>query len=136
MSFGFNIAGQAQAIRRLDQLAGEASRAIVPGMQSAVQAGVGIVRGKSSGRPGPRAITGDHRRQISGDVAIVDATLVEGQIGSNDAQGLRLELGFTGTDSLGRYYDQPAYAAFGPSAPAVEAAAQREVAASVGGALR
>lgn len=136
MTFGFSILGARQAIARLDNLQGQATRAIVPGMQAGVQAGVGIVRGRSSGRPGPRAVTGDHRRQISGDVAVTSPTMVEGQIGSNDAQGLRLELGFSGPDALGRVYNQPPYPAFGPSEAEVEAAAYREISAAVGGALR
>ena len=131
-----NIIGVRQAIARIDSLHGQATRAVVPGMSAGVQAGVGIVRGRSSGRPGPRVVTGDHRRQISGDVEATGPGIVEGQIGSNDAQGRRLEYGFTGYDALGRFYDQPPFPAFGPSAPEVTAAVVREVSAAVGGALR
>jgi len=66
------------------------------------------IRGHASGRPGPRAPTGDYRRswglQISRGPASTVAT-----VGTNAPQGRRLELGFVGADSLGRVYDQPPF---------------------------
>lgn len=77
------------------------------------------VRAHASGRPGPRAPTGDYRRGIgyefNGGAASAQAV-----VGSNHPQGRRLELGFTGTDSLGRYYDQPPYPHFGPAVDDIE----------------
>jgi hypothetical protein len=40
---------------------------------------------------------------------------VAASVGTVRPQGRRLEFGFTGTDSLGRSYDQPAYPHFGPA---------------------
>jgi hypothetical protein len=74
-----------------------------------------LVKAHASGRPGPNAPTGDYRRSINSQV--VDTSLyVVGYVGTNAVQGRRLEQGFTGTDSLGRYYDQPPYPHFGPGA--------------------
>ncbi len=68
----------------------------------------------ASGRPGPNAPTGDYRRSINRRV--IKGTLVsEGYVGTDKPQGRRLELGFSGTDSLGRSYDQPPYPHFGPA---------------------
>lgn len=77
---------------------------------------LGQTRAKAhaSGRPGPRAVTGDYRRSISTSVA---ASLrgVSGHFGTNKDQARRLENGFVGIDSIGRHYDQPAYPHFGPA---------------------
>lgn len=73
------------------------------------------IQGRASGRPGPRAPTGDYRRswfvegwQLStGEVGFVVGTL--------KPQGPRLEYGFVGVDAIGRYYDQPPYPHVGPA---------------------
>lgn len=72
------------------------------------------VKANASGRPGPRAPTGDYRRSIDLRVG-VDNGAVVAQIGTNRPQGRRLEFGFHGVDSRGRHYDQPPYAHFGPA---------------------
>jgi hypothetical protein len=72
------------------------------------------VKGKASGRPGPNAPTGDYRRSI-GFEFVEAGELTTGIVGTNLPQGRRLELGFTGSDSLGRVYDQPAYPHFAPA---------------------
>lgn len=77
------------------------------------------VKAKASGRPGPNAPTGDYRRSIGLEVIEVPGQ-TSAVVGTNEPQGRRLELGFTGIDSLGRYYDQPAYAHFGPGLDEIE----------------
>lgn len=77
------------------------------------------VRGNASGRPGPNAPTGDYRRSISRRVTSTGGSAT-GVVGTNSAQGRRLELGFTGVDSLGRHYNQPPYPHFGPAVEAIE----------------
>lgn len=85
------------------------------------------VKGNASGRPGPNAPTGDYRRSIalrvygSGNMEIAE-------VGTNSAQGRRLELGFVGTDSLGRHYNQPPYPHFGPAVETIEPAFVQAVA--------
>ncbi len=72
------------------------------------------VQQNASGRPGPNAPTGNYRRSINRQTTARAATS-EGLVGTNAPQGRRLELGFSGTDSRGRNYDQPAFAHFGPA---------------------
>lgn len=72
------------------------------------------VRGRASGRPGPRAVTGDYRRSISLEMRSLPDGRSAAIVGTNRPQGPRLEFGFTGTDSLGRSYAQPPYPHFGP----------------------
>lgn len=86
----------------------EVRRALMAGgmiMQTQVQA-------NASGRPGPNAPTGDYRRSwntraVPGELAV--------SVGTNKVQGMRLEHGFTGTDSAGRVYDQPAFPHVAPA---------------------
>jgi hypothetical protein len=72
------------------------------------------VKARASGRPGPRVITGDYRRSIAHNTRKYGPHVV-GQVGTNNPQGRRLEYGFTGVDSLGRFYDQPPLPHFGPA---------------------
>lgn len=78
------------------------------------------VRANASGRPGPRAQTGDYRRSISRQTTrSVGSVTVE--VGTNSPQGRRLEFGFWGlTDSRGRLFHQPAYPHFGPASDGME----------------
>lgn len=68
------------------------------------------IQANASGRPGPRAPTGDYRRSWStthyGDVSIV---------GTNKPQARRLEFGFVGPDRIGRVYNQPPFPHVGPA---------------------
>lgn len=70
--------------------------------------------GGPSGEVGPRAQTGDLRRSVTQQV---EATpfVISASAASNEPQTRRLELGFLGTDSLGRDYDQPPYPAWRPA---------------------
>jgi hypothetical protein len=77
------------------------------------------IKAKASGRPGPNAPTGDYRRSW---VHTFTNTIGGGTStnGTNKPQARRLEFGFTGTDSIGRSYDQPPYPHVGPAKDAVE----------------
>ena len=66
------------------------------------------VMAKASGRPGPRAITGDYRRSWTQKHTGGGGTS-RSEVGTNAVQGRRLEYGFHGTDSLGRTYNQPPF---------------------------
>ena len=72
------------------------------------------VKRNASGRPGPNAPTGDYRRSINRRTTM-RATVSVAEVGSGRVQARRLELGFVGTDALGRSYDQPPYPHFGPA---------------------
>lgn len=73
------------------------------------------VKANASGRPGPRAITGDYRRSWT-------RKKVPGgfNVGTNRPQARRLEYGFVGADSLGRVYNQPPYPHLGPAVDLIE----------------
>lgn len=72
------------------------------------------IKAHASGRPGPNAPTGDYRRSWAHKITR-DGETITSTNGTNKPQGRRLEFGFTGTDSLGRTYDQPPYPHVGPA---------------------
>lgn len=78
-----------------------------------------------TGPPGPRLQTGGYVRSMTVSTSL-GPTGPTATAGSNAPQARRLELGFSGTDSLGRRYNQPAYPHWGPAldetAPAFAAA--------------
>lgn len=81
------------------------------------------VKARASGRPGPRAQTGDYRRSINAQFAGRSGGRVRWEVGTNAVQGRRLEFGFWGLrDSLGRLFHQPPYPHFGPAADEMESA--------------
>ncbi|MFF4607911.1 HK97 gp10 family phage protein [Streptomyces sp. NPDC001339] len=89
-------------------------------MQHSAKALVIQVRRNTSGRPGPRVITGRYRASWQADVHRAGQVIVA-EVGTDAPQGRRLEFGFVGVDSLGRHYAQrpfphlgPAIGAFGP----------------------
>lgn len=77
------------------------------------------VKANAAGRPGPRIQTGDYNRSISLEVG-VDAGAPTARVGTDKPQGRRLELGFRGTDRLGRTYNQPPFPHFGPGLDEIE----------------
>jgi hypothetical protein len=68
------------------------------------------IQAHASGRPGPRAITGDYRRSWT-----VTHYGMASTVGTNKPQARRLEFGFYGPDRLGRVYHQPPYPHVGPA---------------------
>lgn len=80
-------------------------------LQAAVKRRAALPR---TGPPGPRIWTGDYNRSIALQVKMTAGGPVA-SVGTNKPQGRRLELGYRGTDSLGRSYDQPPYEHFGPA---------------------
>lgn len=83
------------------------------------------VMARASGRPGPRAITGDYRRSWTNEYRGSPGSFTS-SVGTSAPQGRRLEFGFYGVDSLGRHYNQPPFPharpAFDETAPEFEAA--------------
>lgn len=72
------------------------------------------IQAHASGRPGPRAITGDYRRSWE-MTFVAGAGQVGAFVGTNKPQGRRLELGFVGTDSLNRHVNAPPYPHVAPA---------------------
>jgi len=89
------------------------------------------VKANAAGRPGPRIITGDYNRSVSGQVALTSGA-VSGVVSSSAPQAARLEFGFHGSDSRGRVFDQPPYAHFGPAFDSIAPMYERAIAESVG----
>lgn len=79
------------------------------------------VRAHASGRPGPEVQTGEYVASI-GVQTSGGGTSRSVEVGTDEPQGFRLELGYHGTDSLGRQYDQPPYPHFGPAVDETEGA--------------
>lgn len=77
------------------------------------------VKARASGRPGPRAQTGDYRRSIDLEFGH-DGMEVYAEVGTNKPQGRRLEHGFVGPDSLGRVFAQQPLPHFGPAFDEIE----------------
>lgn len=88
------------------------------------------VQANASGRPGPRAITGDYRRSIATHAGY-DGGSVFADVGTNKAQGRRLEFGFFGKDSLGRRFRQAPRPHFGPALDRFELPYEEAIAALV-----
>lgn len=72
------------------------------------------VRAHASGRPGPRIITKVYWRSIKVE-RNNKAGIAESTVYTDEPFGRRLEWGFYGFDSMGRYYTQPPYPHFGPA---------------------
>lgn len=72
------------------------------------------VQAAASGRPGPRAQTGDYRRAWH-MVETFGAGAVRARVQNNSPQAWRLEAGYVGTDVAGRVVDQPPYPHAGPA---------------------
>ena len=108
LSLSGTLVGVAQVESILGDLQNVSTDAVELGMGRGILLSQTIVRGNARGRPGPRAPNGDFNRSIIGQHQRRGFNVI-GQVGSNAAQARRLELGFTGRDILGRYYDQPPY---------------------------
>lgn len=87
------------------------------------------VQRNASGRPGPNAPTGNYRRSIHRRT-VKRATTSESTTSSAAPQSARLELGFTGTDALGRNYNQPPFPHFGPALDELEPLFEKAVKAA------
>lgn len=64
----------------------------------------------------PNIVTGTLRRSIRGSGVIpLGFGFYSQTVGPSTVYGRRVEMGFSGTDSMGRHYSQPAYPFFGPA---------------------
>lgn len=80
------------------------------------------IRIRASGRPGPNVQTGAYR-----DSWYVVADGNQRIVTTDAPQARRLELGFSGVDSLGRVYDQPPFPHVRPAADAIETTYVRDM---------
>ncbi|MFE1452007.1 hypothetical protein [Streptomyces olivaceoviridis] len=93
---------------RLEHATTKIGPAIRKGVEHTATLGIARIRGNASGRPGPNVITGAYRNSWRPEMHGLPYGAAC-TIGTELPYGRRLEFGFTGTDSLGRYYDQPPF---------------------------
>lgn len=105
-----------QLADRLEHAADQLPNAIYKGVKHTGSLGNARIKGGASGRPGPDVITGAYRNSWM-DVTERIPYGAMCTIGTNAPQGRRLEFGFSGTDSLGRTYNQPPFPHVGPAVP-------------------
>ncbi|MFJ1837841.1 hypothetical protein ACIOJ9_28725 [Streptomyces sp. NPDC088175] len=93
-----------------------------------------LIRAAASGRPGPNAITGRYRAswQVQVHPRQHGATAT---VGTFAPQARRLELGFYGTDALGRVYAQPPFPHVAPALALVQTRFAERIAAAAMGAF-
>ena len=104
---------------RLDAAADRLHDTVPAAVAHTAMVGRGRIRANASGRPGPNVITGRYRSswEVTGRRIPYGA---ECTIGTNQPQGRRLEFGFHGYDSIGRFYNQPPFPHVGPAIPVME----------------
>lgn len=79
-----------------------------------------LTQQNASGRPGPRAPTGDYRQSWRPEPLSSRPDEVSISVGTDRVQANRLEYGFVGTDSRGRTYDQAPLPHHGPAVDVIE----------------
>jgi hypothetical protein len=80
------------------------------GLRESIEKLQAVTQQNASGRPGPNIVTGSYH-----DSWFTAAGAEQAVLSNFQPQALRLEFGFVGTDSLGRFYNQPPYAHLGPA---------------------
>ena len=88
------------------------------------------VKRNASGRPGPNAPTGDYRRSLRRRTERRKNS-ARTSVGSAHPASRRLELGFVGTDALGRVYDQPPFPHLGPGLDAEAPDFERDIRSAI-----
>jgi hypothetical protein len=94
---------------RLEHAAMKVGPAIQRGVKHTATLGAARIRGNASGRPGPNVISGAYRNSWQPAPLRAMPYGASCTIGTELPYGRRLEFGFTGTDSLGRNYNQPPF---------------------------
>jgi len=116
---------------RLEAAADRTGDVIQSRMRHVGALGVARIRQNASGRPGPNVITGRYRASWRSETLAIPYG-AECTLGTDAPQGRRLELGFTGYDSLGRYYDQPPFPHVQPAIGFIEDTLHEQMRAAVG----
>jgi hypothetical protein len=105
---------------KFEHAAARIGPAIARGVEHAGTLGQARIRGNASGRPGPNVITGTYRNSWQTHTRRLPYGAMC-TLATDAPQGRRLEFGFTGTDSLGRHYNQPPFPHVQPAVPFIEA---------------
>lgn len=111
------LIGVPLALASLKNAEARALGAVAEGFRDAGPKCVQIVRSKLGSAPAPNVETGEHFRAWRADYDLAPPKTIAMQIANDEPQALRLEKGWSGPDSLGRVYFQPARPHLGPSIP-------------------
>ncbi len=112
----FDLLGVPEFVAALEAMDARASLACRNTVRDGAQMIQRQARMNATGRPGPRVRTGTLRRSITIKYPHRGGGgLYEAQIGPTAIYSRRIELGFDGTDSIGRTYHQPPYPYFRPA---------------------
>ena len=117
----------------VDGMAGASRATVVAVLAVVVRSGArleGRVKRNASGRPGPNAPTGDYRRSLRRRTERRKNS-ARTSVGSAHPASRRLELGFVGTDALGRVYDQPPFPHLGPGLDAEAPDFERDIRSAI-----
>jgi hypothetical protein len=102
----------------LSALSGIVARADAAGREIVTKGGHAIeaaTKANMNGRPGPNVQTGTLRRSVTvSDARRLGPGAWQTETAPTTVYGRRIELGFTGSDSLGRHFNQPPYPSLGP----------------------
>lgn len=116
MSGVFEIAGIVEFGLAIQRVVAQADAGTKRGVSKAASRVQRKAQENASGRPGPNVVSGSNRRGISVEpMRKVGIHAYETRVGPTMIYSRRLDLGFTGTDSLGRVYHQKAYPFFTPA---------------------
>ncbi|MFD7980184.1 hypothetical protein [Streptomyces sp. NPDC059071] len=119
---------------RLERAADRLPNAIYKGVAHTGVLGQARIRGNASGRPGPNVITGAYRTSWRAHPRRIPYG-AQCTLGTEAPMGRRLEFGFTGTDSLGRHYNQPPFPHVGPAIDFITATLHAQMRLAVAEAL-
>ena len=111
----FDLLGVPEFTAALEAMAGRVDRATQMAVRDAALVIQRQAQANASGRPGPRVRTGTLRRSIRVGGPRRVSTGWEERVGPTVIYSRRIELGFDGTDAIGRTYHQPPYPYFGPA---------------------
>lgn len=110
------------AVRRIEKRVDEAGRltTIQVAAETEARAKANFQGSHRRGKPHvggnkPNIVSGTLRRSIMFTPPARIAGGYSTTVGPTTVYGRRVELGFKGTDSMGRYYNQPAFPYFGPA---------------------
>jgi Bacteriophage HK97-gp10, putative tail-component len=112
----FDLLGVGEFVAALEAMDARVDAACGATVRDAARVIQRQARTNATGRPGPKVRTGTLRRSITirypkrGGGGVWEA-----QIGPTAVYSRRVELGFDGTDSIGRTYHQPPYPYFAPA---------------------
>lgn len=128
MTVSMGVIGGLAAVAQLERLRNVDGAMIA--VQRSAERGRSMAVNNASGAPGPNVRSGDYIRSFTAVVERQPNAIV-GYIGTNKPQARRLEIGYTGTDSAGRTYNDKPRPHWGPVHDALPEILREELAAAL-----